>query len=247
LPKRMGDLMMALWDQLFSRGDQEKPKKHNEIDTYVGGQYAATVTINDQQATEEMMRGMGLFQEMVGRVEHKLPHMRRGHLFEAIIAAKENASHAAQGLDDRFRITHLEGEHTAPADLRIYQNDLLLGEAQAKFSVQSPSKIVAMITDPNYEGMERYIPSNKIADVEREITRRIQENSDSEKLAQLKDALAHLKRHDITTIEVRCADRYPMEYAAKLEFDYAAREVAASGCQAAALATSIMTQGVNIP
>ena len=237
---------MAFWDKVITR-DKGKESKNDAISSaYVGGQYAAAVTINEQQATDEMIRGMELFQEMVARVGNKLPHMRRGHLFEAIIAAKQNACHASQGSVVRAQITHLQGEHTSPADLRYYQNDLLIGEAQAKFSVQSPSKIVSMITDSKYTGMERCIPANKIKEVGEELTRRIHETNDPEQLSQLKDALVRLnKQHDTTTTEVRYADRHPIKYAAKLEFDYAAKEIATSGYQAAA-AAAIIGGGISI-
>lgn len=237
---------MEFWDKVITR-DKGKESKNDAISSaYVGGQYAAAVTINEQQATDEMIRGMELFQEMVARVGNKLPHMRRGHLFEAIIAAKQNACHASQGSVVRAQITHLQGEHTSPADLRYYQNDLLIGEAQAKFSVQAPSKIVSMITDSKYTGMERCIPANKVKEVGLELTRRIHETNDPEQLSQLKDALVRLnKQHDTTTTEVRYADRHPIKYAAKLEFDYAAKEIATSGYQAAA-AAAIVGGGISI-
>lgn len=237
---------MAFWDKLFTRNKGKESKSDAISSAYVGGQYAAAVAINEQQATDEMIRGMELFQEMVARVENKLPHMRRGHLFEAIIAAKQNAYQASQGSVVRAQITHFQGEHTSPADLRYYQNDLLIREAQAKFSVQSPSKIVGMITDSKYMGMERYIPANRVPAVEQELTRRIHETNEPEQLAQLKDALVNLnKEHDTTTIEVRYADRHPNKYAAKQEFDYAKEEITASGCQAAA-AAAIVGGGISI-
>ena len=222
-----------------------KLQNKSELHTYVGGQYAAEVTFNNQQATNEMQIGMARFLDMVDRVHSKKPHFRRGNIFETIIAAKENASNAEQSISTRYQVTHLNGENTNPADLKIYQNDLLIGEAQAKFSAQAPNIIVKMITDPKYDGMELYVPADKIEGVKAELSRQLQNASDPETVYRLKDIIARLKQHNTDTIEVWDADRHPLKYAAKMEFEYATREVVISGYQAATGA-AIIGGGISI-
>lgn len=233
--------MKALFRRLFKKS--ETVESHPEI--FVSGQYAAITTINQQQATDEMVKGMQHFLDMAERVQDKLPHFRRGHLFEAIVAAKENAELANTGMNARYIITHLDGRNTAPADLELYSNGTLISEAQAKFSIQSAKKIVGMISDPKYDGMDRYIPANKIEDVQRELTKQIRECHDPQKMTDLKDALQHIKRHDTDSVEVWQADRNPARYAMKMEVKYVGQEMLAAGSQAAAGA-AVVGGGISL-
>nr|WP_169717747.1 hypothetical protein [Sporomusa silvacetica] len=233
--------MQALFRRFFKKS--ETVGSHPE--TFVSGQYAAITTINEQQATDEMVKGMQHFLDMAERVQDKLPHFRRGHLFEAIVAAKENAELATTGMNERYIITHLDGRNTAPADLELYSNGALISEAQAKFSIQPAKKIVGMISDPKYDGMDRYIPANKIEDVQRELTKQIRECNDPQKMADLKDALQHIKRHDTASVEVWQADRNPAQYAMEMEVKYVGQEMLTAGSQAA-VGAAVVGGGISL-
>ena len=225
---------------------REKEDSRVKAASFAGGQYGSQISINEQQATDAMIKGMEQFNDMVSRVSNKsIAPLRRGHLFEAIIAAKENANNAAAGNAELVKITHLEGRNTDPADLEIFSNGHLVGQAQAKFSVRAPDKIVNMIVDPKYEGMDRWIPSNKVKDVREELLRQISSTADPGKAAQLKDALKHLKEHDTTTIEVWAADKSPSAYSTSMEMKFVAREASAAGAQAA-IGAAVIGGGISI-
>ncbi|MEW6698493.1 MAG: hypothetical protein AB1341_14285 [Bacillota bacterium] len=216
--------------------EDQKNKSGSETTlAFSAGQYGANAAANQAAASNEMINGMDKFLDMVNRVQNKPEvHLRGGHLFETIIAAQENAEKAAQGLVERVHVTHLEGHHQAAADLQTRIGDRILAEGQAKFSLQDPDEIIRMISEEKYHGMDRYIPTDKIQDVRNELLNKIRESTDLEKIAQYKDALEHLKDHDISSKDIMLADKQPRLYAAMSEGTYFLKEAGVAGAQAAA-------------
>src|SRR5690606_37392938 len=100
------------------------------------GAAVASSTLNARQAevTNATIEGMSRFIEMAERVAGKELKYQKGHLFEAIVAAKENAAYAAQGASTRTTLTHLQGQHSHPADLERRLGDNVISWAQVKFS-----------------------------------------------------------------------------------------------------------------
>lgn len=213
---------------------KSKINNQNENVVFMASQFGAAAASQNTRATDAMVDGMDKFLEMADRIKDKLPATRRGHLFETIIAAKENADKAMSGSPERVFITHLEGRNQAPADLETRVGNQLVSEGQAKFSALSPNRIIKMITDPKYHGMDRYIPSDKIEGVRSEILSQLHNTNDPQKVAELQDSLNHLKNHSTDTIEVRWADRNPSLYAQVNEAKYVIDEAFRTGAGAAA-------------
>lgn len=228
--------MSKVFAKFWSKNEKEGNKDQKDVDTvsFVSGQYGATRALNDAAATDAMVDGMNKFMDMSSRVEDKLPHFRMGHLFEAIVAAKENAAAAKAGSSAKMFVTHLEGNHTSSADLQVRIGDRVISQGQAKFSVLSAGDIVTRIADEKYYGMDRYIPSNKIEGVKMELLEQIRNTDDPVKLANLHDTLRHLKETHTTTLEVKGAEQNSSYYAQTSELKFLAKEASVAAGQAAA-------------
>lgn len=198
------------------------------------GQAGALGAAPQAEATDAILEGMRGFAEMWQRVQAKLPATRRGHLFEAIVAARENAAAAAAGSAERLHVTHLEGDHTAEADLVRRVGGEQVGAAQAKFSALGPKRLAEMVSDPKYHGMDRYVPADR-ADAVREELRRLAESAtDPQRAAEYRDALAHIKDHDTTLIDVHRADRHPTAFRMATELRAVAQEAGTAAAYGAA-------------
>ena len=146
--------------------------KRKKGKSFTAAQLGSVRANNYTEATDAMVDGMEKFLQMAERVANKEPHFQRGHLFETIIAAKKNVEAAVSNSSLKTHVTHLKGDNTSPADLEYRLDKSLVGEAQAKFSAKPPDKIAEMIVDSKYNGMDRYVPSNKVDEVRESLLRK---------------------------------------------------------------------------
>jgi len=199
------------------------------------GQAGALGAARQADAADAALKGMRGFADMWHRVRAKLPGTRPGHLFEAIVAARENANAAAAGSPERLYVTHLEGDHRAEADLVRRVGDAPVGAAQAKFSIEGPEKLAEMVSDPKYHGMDRYVPADQAEAVRAELRRLAETADDPQQAAAYRDALERIKDHDTTIEDVLRADRHPTAFRLETELKAVAHEAGtAAACGAAA-------------
>ena len=196
-------------------------------------------------ASDEMVKGMDAFRDMASRVQNKLPVFQRGHLFEAILAAKENAAAAQAGSSVRTHVTHLEGHNTAPADLERRSGSKVVSQAQAKFSMARAENVAEMVADPKYRGMDRYVPSKSVDNVRRALLEKAKQCTDPVQKANYLDAAKNLVAHDTRGAEVWAAQKAPRLYALGQEVKYVGKEAAVSGAWAAGTA-AIVGGGISI-
>jgi hypothetical protein len=225
---------------------EENEKNMENITPLLGVKLSEATTVNAQNATDSMVIDAGNFLAMFERVKNKPPALRRGNLFETIIAAKENSAKALDGTTNRTIVTHLDGRQTVPADLETYnETGRLITNSQAKFSVMKAPEITDRIIDPKYNGMDIYIPSNKIRAVKRELEQRIQNSNDKYEISQLSSTLKHIKSHNTSTGEVIIADKDPEKYASNLKFSIFKNELFQTTVTASAT-SAIMTGVLSI-
>lgn len=215
----------------MTRNQDEQEKRMTGV---AGGQVGALGAARQADATDATLDGMYGFADMWDRVKAKLPGTRRGHLFEAIVAARENANNAASGSAERLFVTHLEGNHTAAADLERRVGDRLIGDAQAKLSGLGPKRLAEMVSDPKYHGMDRYVPADDVEAVRTELRRLAEATADAQKIAEYEDALRHIKDHDTTLLDVHRADRNPGGFRTSTELKAVAQEAGSAATYGAA-------------
>lgn len=215
-------------DKKEERCDQEASA------SFIANQVGTAAASNQAAATDEMVSGMEIFRKLMGRVKNKKVHYRRGHAFEGIIAAKENAENALQGSKKRVYLTHMEGRNTDPVDLETRLGKKVVSVAQAKFTVHQSNRIIQMIDDPKYADMEIYIPGNRIDGVQKELLTRAKNAANPEEKARLHNLRNRIHPHNTSTIEVRAATKHPQLYAMQQEMKYLAKEAGATASYAAA-------------
>ena len=196
-------------------------------------------------ASDEMVKGMDAFRDMAGRVQNKLPVFQRGHLFEAILAAKENAAAAQAGSSVRTYVTHLEGHNTVPADLERRSGSKVVSQAQAKFSMANAKNVAEMVADPKYRGMDRYVPAKSVEKVREALLEKAKQCTDPVQKANYLDAAKNLVPHDTRGVEVWAAQKSPNLYALGQEFKYVGKEAAVSGLAAAGTA-AVVSGGISL-
>lgn len=203
------------------------------------GAAVASSTLNARQAevTNATIEGMSRFIEMAERVAGKELKYQKGHLFEAIVAAKENAAYAAQGASTRTTLTHLQGQHSHPADLERRLGDNVISRAQVKFSnpqdKEALDALVRKLVDPKYEGMDIYVPADHADTVREELLRRADVSEDPQVASRLRKLAKRVQNHDTTVAEVEVATKNPKLYARWNEVKSVASEAGAAALKAA--------------
>ena len=209
------------------------------------GQLGATSSYRHAAATDAAIDGMDAFLDMFARTKDKIPHLQEGHLFEAIVACKENVAAAEAGILERTSVTHLTGDHRAPADLQRRIRNKVVAEAQAKFSHAKAEDVAEMLADPKYQGMDRYIPAQGVQTVDAALREKAAKCTDPAKKALYLDAAKNLVSHDTRGAEIRLARRAPKLYAARQELKQLGTEAAAAGVYATASA-AVVGGGISI-
>ena len=210
---------------------------------FIAGQAGAMATVKDAAVTDATVDGMHHFLEMVQRVKNKDTRYRAGHLFEAIIAYKENTDAARRSGDIKTFITHLEKNNKAAADLERKVGQSVVSEAQAKFTVAlgpgGTSRVVEELADAKYAGMDLYVPADRIERVREGLQARAAKMADPVDKARYLDAAKRLVEHKTKAREVLIAAKAPRLYAAQQEAIAAGKEVAFSAGTAAASAAIV--------
>lgn len=212
---------------------------------FIAGQAGAIASVKDATVTDATVDGMQHFLEMVHRVKNKEAHLRTGHLFETIIAYKENTDAASKSAKLKTYITHLEKNNKDAADLERKVGQNIVSKVQTKFTVTndptSPEfvKLVKDISDQKYSGMDLYVPADRIELVRKELEDRAAKMTDPVEKARYLDAAKRLVKHDTKVREVLVATKAPRLYAAKQEAIAVGKEVAFSAGTAAASAAIV--------
>lgn len=210
---------------------------------FAAGQLGAVASAGNASATDATVEGMQQFFDMVQRVRNKDTRYRAGHLFEAIIAYKENADAARRSAHVKTYITHLESNNKAPADLERRLGGSVVSEAQAKFTVAlgpgGTSRVVEEVANAKYAGMDLYVPSDRICRIREGLLARAEKVTDPVEKARYLDASKRLIEHDTNVREVLIATKAPRMYAAQQEAIAVGKEVMFSASAAAASAAVV--------
>ncbi|HPO15435.1 MAG TPA: hypothetical protein PLI09_18480 [Candidatus Hydrogenedentes bacterium] len=211
----------------------------------VGGQ----ATVLQAAATDAMVDGMDKFRDMVERVGNKDIRFRAGHLFETILAAKENASLAGTGSKVRVIVTHLDHRNTVPQDLEWQEGGRILAEGQAKFTAalgeNGLRRLAEAVNDTKYDGMRLYVPADRIERVREKLLEMAKNSTDTDMSRKLEATAKRLVDHDTGIREVLYADKMPEIYALGNEVSYVFREAATAGAWAAA-SGAIVGGGISL-
>lgn len=211
---------------------------------FIAGQAGAYASSTDAAVTDATIEGMQKLFDMVKRVQRKKEGLRSGHLFEAIIAYKENADAARRSAEVKTYITHLERNNKVPADLERKIGENVVSEAQAKFTVATQldgkiRDIANELADPKYAGMDLYVPAENIERVRKGLLARAEEATSPAEKTRFLDAARRLVEHDTDTREVLYATKAPRMYAAQQEAIAVGKEAAFSAGAAAASAAVV--------
>lgn len=206
-----------------------------------GGLVGAQASLHQASATDAMVDGMDKFREMVVRVGNKEAKYRYGHLFETIIAAKENAALAKGGSAEHVVVNHLDGRHTTSADLEWRKGGTIMAEGQVKFNDRfrvgnTPKAIrdlAKKISDRKYQDMRLFVPADRVEQVRQELQSMAQDPAVTlQDRLRYEGAVGRVAEHDTTVRECLLADRIPARYALGNELIYVAREAVVTGAWA---------------
>lgn len=114
---------------------------------------------NIRNASDESIRGMSLFQEVVEKKQNVAFDQAKGNLFEYIEAAKFNTRASALGSKLKAVVTDSVGRTHDAADIEITDGGRVLRQVQAKFSdsQNAAADSVFMQKKEKYAGMQRLI------------------------------------------------------------------------------------------
>lgn len=110
--------------------------------------------------------GMAQLRGEAARLRNVAPELSKGNLFEVIEATKFNADAARKGSPVRAEVTALKGFPTAPADILLTRNGVVVREVQAKVS-RSSTYLSRVHSHDKYAQMDRLVPSERAARVQR--------------------------------------------------------------------------------
>lgn len=159
---------------------------------------------------------------------------RAGHMFELLHTHSFNLDAIAKGSDLRAAMTSMAGQPTAPADLTIASgHGDVVAAVQAKL-YDSTSQTASAVAQDKYEDMTRLLASDKLADVERLLDRRLTMNPDGINYTRFEDARANLadkvavggvQSDAVTRNEAVLAGNDPSGWAARQVRQQSCREV----------------------
>ena len=135
---------------------RRKKRQANEGALDVGaGLIGAKVAAPEVAASDATREGMDLLLRKAAELKRKDFHLRKGHLFEYIEAAKLNQDLARKEIPLKVRVTHAEGRHTDRADLEIISpSEKVIKRAQLKSHEDGPTA-VSELNNPKYDGMHK--------------------------------------------------------------------------------------------
>lgn len=120
----------------------------------------AAASAPDAAAAGVIRTGMAQLRSEVMRLRNVAPELSKGNFFELIESTKFNADAARQGNAVRAEVTALNGFPTAPADILLVRNGVLLREVQAKVS-RSSAYLSRVLSSDKYAQMDRLVPSDR--------------------------------------------------------------------------------------
>ena len=190
-------------------------RKSDFVSTQIGA--TSEHVTREAAASDETRRGIELFRIWGGW--KKEPHLKKGHLFEAIVAKNFNEDAARKGIKSRAHVTAAEGRHRGPVDIEIRdRRGHVTKEAQLK-SHSDGRKAVRELGPKKYDGMHKQVLKGKSGD-----TPGIKEELDG----------GGASSGTTTSKELEHATRNPRIYAMQQEIKQVSREAAVTGAYAAA-------------
>ncbi|MGY1728358.1 hypothetical protein ACI79J_15420 [Geodermatophilus sp. SYSU D01062] len=143
--------------------------------------------------TVETLRIREIVVDLAARYANVGLAIRAGHLFEVMHASSFNRDAIAQGASVRAAVTEwmAGGSRTAAADIQLFDQGELAGEAQAKL-VDRTSTLASQVARSSYDGMQRLVARDKLEAVSDLLDRRLTMNPDGLRYADYEDARAHL-------------------------------------------------------
>jgi hypothetical protein len=145
------------------------------------------------EQTLEVLRNGEFVERLARRYANHAVEQRAGHMFELMHALSFNLDAIAQRSDLRAQVTEWAagGSQNGPVDLQVLGKSGLVSEAQAKL-LERTSELASSISDPSYRGMDRIVPADKVADVERILDGRLKGDPGALRYDDYLDARAHL-------------------------------------------------------
>ncbi|WP_407838079.1 hypothetical protein ACE1OC_19525 [Streptomyces sp. DSM 116496] len=196
-------------------------------------------------ATLETLRTRKTAEALATRYVNIGNEQRAGHLFEVMHALSFNLSAVDKGSSLRAVVTEWapSGSQTDPADLNLLDAGRLVGQAQAKL-YRRPSTTAEQLARPHYDGMQRLVASDRLADVENLLDKRLTMPREGLRYENYQDARAHVTDHlerggvrseGITLDEAHRAARDPRGWADRQSARAGAQQMAGAAKSAAVL------------
>ena len=201
---------------------RRKKDKSKETLDFGASHIGAMAAAPEAAASNAMREGMERFHGISNQYKNLDKHLRKGHIFEAIEAAKVNADAAQKGIGNRLKLT----KSGAAADAIEYsKHGKKVGEFQYK-AHERPNDAQRALADPKYKNMTRVTIKDHAGKI-------------SGAKGQTEIAGGKASSGGTTNKELTFADNHPKAYANLLEIKKVASE-SVSAAKSAAAAGAVM-------
>jgi hypothetical protein len=229
-----------------------KHKETKETD-FLGSIIGNELSQNVQVGTEEAIKGMDLFRQIVSEKYNVDFAQKKGNFFEFIEAAKFNCNAANEGKSVRALVTHADGRPRDLSDIELIDKGKIVDKVQAK--VNDKASITAYeLKDAKYHDMQRITVSDHV-DKAKELTSK-RANTESIYSSDYKNSKENFTdsltdRRDGTnsggtsTDELEKAAASPELYATAFELKQYAREVGITAVNSAA-SSMVITGSISV-
>lgn len=244
--------------------DDSEKKIYNDIASYSANQVGNNISYNVQQGTNQSIKGMSLFKDIVKEKQNVDFDRSKGNLFEFIESAKFNRNSANRGKSVRSVVTHADGRPHDPVDIELIDNGKIIDKVQAKASdlrkgdQATAAELANMQRNNKYRGQQRLVPKDKF-DKTRELTQKRAESSsiyaddykDSHKnlTGELTDRRDGTNSGGTTIEELKRASDNPDKYVRDFEIKQYASEIGRTSVNMAAsnmIFTGIISASTNL-
>lgn len=208
-------------------------KAKEDILRYATNQYGNYLARNHQAGTDEIIKGIDLFEKIYTEKLNVPFSQKKGNYFEFIETAKFNQQAANAGATIRAQTTHAAGRPHDPADVEFLIGKKIVDKAQLKASdaasYDSDAYMAFINAQDKYKDMERVVPKDHFQRVHELTQKRADSNgiykdaykNSSENMTdQLTDRVTgkHIRSGGTTTKELEKINRNKTQYINDLKF-----------------------------
>ena len=210
--------------------------RRDEMAGVAGAMTGAQMASKEAAASDVLRSGLNLFIKEAEAKAKVKPEIKKGNLFEYILAAKFNLDAARKGSSVKAIVNAARGRR-GPSDIDIVRNGETLVESQVKAGTSGYE--VWELSRPSYDGMQKIVPTEQVESVRKLARSSNYRPSDPRNYKDTEATVRGDLRHGpvssgkITSSDLKSATQSPGRYAIKQNLLQMSQEVAVTSVHAA--------------